>query len=152
VVSEPNGIKEINAKEIKAKGTEKQAPETEEAKKQKVSTETQKKTVKIHKSSKGLTILWATNCLSIFSFGIVKNADIGIGGVSYFMFGLAINALAKGQILDSIIFIVASIFTTLAKHRIPEGPIIQYIRQPTGIILADIREEIEEAKKTFRGE
>ena len=133
IITEPNGIKEIKAKEI------------EEVKKQKVSPEAQKKTVEIHKSSKRLTILRATH-------GLVKNADIGIGGVSYFMFGLALNALAKGQIIDSIIFIVASIFTTLAKHRIPEGPIIQYIRQPTEIILADIREEIEEVKKTFRGE
>jgi len=40
IITEPNGIKEIKAKEI------------EEVKKQKVSPEAQKKTVEIHKSSK----------------------------------------------------------------------------------------------------
>jgi hypothetical protein len=68
----------------------------------------------------------------------IENGDFGMGFFSYIVFGVAC-ATFRGYFFFSIIFLCTSILLMLLKHRLPEGPIIRWIRKPVSQIVQDVK-------------
>ena len=77
----------------------------------------------------------------------LENSDAAIGSASYILFGIASTCYAKGEYGNALFFFLLSGLVTIAKHRLPEGPVVKWLRRSPTDIIKNIRDTLNGRKK-----
>jgi len=60
---------------------------------------------------------------------IIKNGDVGTGGISYILFGFACTYLEQSRYFQALLFFIMSIILSFVKKKFPEGDITRNLQK-----------------------
>ena len=82
----------------------------------------------------------------------VGNIDLAAGGLSYAIFGYGCSCIAKGDYWTAAGAFMVAVLAAIIKHRISEGPVIKWLKQPRQVIIADVKRKAEEVRRSCIGQ